>query len=150
MGWRCPVAYPELGFSGKCDCYSVVGGDTSLFLPVEQDPSLEDRLQGPIGNWTTDQETKPSQRRTTAWGTERLTAHSLDTRHQNCSSKTTSRAPFPLCLPAICTNMSEKGLARASRVVPGCPWELVTAVDSRNKQIHIFYASPLFLPIFVS
>lgn len=45
--------------------------------------------------------------RTTAWRTERLTIHSMDTRDQDYSSKTTFRAALPPCLP-VClgTNIS--------------------------------------------
>lgn len=68
MGW----GFWKSGVSGKCDIYSVVGGDTSLFLPVELGASL--------GNWPPGQETRLSQTRTTIWGTEGPTAHSTDTR----------------------------------------------------------------------
>lgn len=34
------------GVAGKCGIYSMVGRDTSLFLSVDQGPSLENRLQG--------------------------------------------------------------------------------------------------------
>lgn len=78
-----------------------MGGDTSSVSSCGTGPSLGIRLQGPVGNWTTGQETRLSQRMTVSCKMEGLTTQRMDSRDQDCSSKTTSRAALLLCLQPV-------------------------------------------------
>lgn len=107
VAWGCataplpPPPAPTSGVSGKCDIYSVVGGDTSSVSSCGIGLSLGMRLQGPVGNWTTSQETGLSQRMTISCKMEGLTTQTMDTGDRDCSSQTTSRAALLSCLRPV-------------------------------------------------
>lgn len=128
------LAPPEAGVSAKCDIYSGWVETPHHFSLWDKAHLWGTGPKGPVTSQTTGQETRLSQRRTAACGTEGLTTHPMDTRDQDYNSKNTSRAAV---LPACVQTPHERG-GQSFRGSARRPWKLVVIIESSDTQIHTF------------
>lgn len=115
MGWGYPGT-PESGVSVKCHIHSVCMKTPHHFSPWDKAYHWGTGPTGPVGNWTAGQETRLSQRRTEAYGTEGLTTRPSDTGDEDYDSKNTPRAAVLLPVYKHLTKGSRQSFSGTARV----------------------------------